>query len=68
MAKVKVFFLIKTTELLLLYISAMHRTFQRDLYLLRLRTAREYLKALNSSMNPISSDPNEPLKLSAQVS
>lgn len=45
----------------------MHRTFQRDLYLLRLRTAREYLKALNSSMNPISSDPNEPLKLSAQV-
>ena len=51
-----------------LVISAMHRTFQRDLYLLRLRTAREYLKALNSSMNPISSDPNEPLKLSAQVS
>ncbi|KAJ8309310.1 hypothetical protein KUTeg_014184 [Tegillarca granosa] len=45
----------------------MHRTFQRDLYLLRLNTAREYVKALENSMNPISSDPTEPLKLSAQV-
>lgn len=45
----------------------MHRTFQRDLYLLRLNTAREYVKALNNSMNPISTDPTEPLKLSAQV-
>ncbi|KAL3873186.1 hypothetical protein ACJMK2_036333 [Sinanodonta woodiana] len=46
---------------------AMHRTFQRDLYLLRLRAAREYAKALDKSMNPISSDPTEPLKLAAQV-
>lgn len=46
---------------------AMHRTFQRDLYLLRLNVAREYAKALDNSMNPISSDPTEPLKLSAQV-
>ncbi|XP_052770219.1 Bardet-Biedl syndrome 1 protein homolog [Mya arenaria] len=45
----------------------MHRTFQRDLYLLRLNTARAYAKALNQSMNPISTNPNEPLKLSAQV-
>ena len=45
----------------------MHRTFQRDLYLLRLNVAREYAKALDNSMNPISSDPTEPLKLSAQV-
>ncbi|XP_046372718.1 Bardet-Biedl syndrome 1 protein homolog isoform X2 [Haliotis rufescens] len=45
----------------------MHRTFQRDLYLLRLNTARQYLKALETSMNPISSDPAEPVKLSAQV-
>lgn len=47
--------------------SAMHRTFQRDLYLLRLNTARQYAKALSNSMNPISTDPGEPLKLSAQV-
>ncbi|XP_050407312.2 Bardet-Biedl syndrome 1 protein homolog isoform X2 [Patella vulgata] len=46
---------------------AMHRTFQRDLYLLRLNTARQYVKALDNSMNPISSDPTEPLKLSAQI-
>nr|KAG5712923.1 hypothetical protein BaRGS_007520 [Batillaria attramentaria] len=46
---------------------AMHRTFQRDLYLLRLNVAREYAKALDNSMNPISSDPTEPLKLSAQI-
>lgn len=45
----------------------MHRTFQRDLYLLRLNVAREYVKALENSMNPISSDPTEPLKLTAQV-
>ncbi|XP_069116574.1 BBSome complex member BBS1-like [Argopecten irradians] len=45
----------------------MHRTFQRDLYLLRLNTAREYVKSLENSMNPVSSDPTEPLKLSAQV-
>ena len=50
------------------FVSAMHRTFQRDLYLLRLNVAREYAKALDNSMNPISSDPTEPLKLSAQVS
>ncbi|ESO96483.1 hypothetical protein LOTGIDRAFT_115648 [Lottia gigantea] len=46
---------------------SMHRTFQRDLYLLRLNTARQYVKALENSMNPISSDPTEPLKLSAQI-
>lgn len=45
----------------------MHRTFQRDLYLLRLNTARAYAKALTNSMNPISSDPTEPIKLSAQI-
>ncbi|XP_021370593.1 Bardet-Biedl syndrome 1 protein-like [Mizuhopecten yessoensis] len=45
----------------------MHRTFQRDLYLLRLNTAREYVKSLENSMNPVSADPTEPLKLNAQV-
>ncbi|KAK0059786.1 Bardet-Biedl syndrome 1 protein [Biomphalaria pfeifferi] len=45
----------------------MHRTFQRDLAQLRLKVLREYVKALDSSMNPISSDPMEPLKLSAHV-
>ena len=52
---------------LCLTLSAMHRTFQRDLYLLRLNTLREYAKSLDNSMNPISSDPTEPLKLNAQV-
>ncbi|XP_059157343.1 Bardet-Biedl syndrome 1 protein homolog [Physella acuta] len=46
---------------------AMHRTFQRDLSLLRLKVMREYVKVLDSSMNPISSDPMEPLKLTANV-
>ncbi|KAL5009299.1 hypothetical protein ScPMuIL_014880 [Solemya velum] len=45
----------------------MHRTFQHDLYLLRLRASREYVKALENSMGPVSSDPDEPIKLSAQV-
>lgn len=45
----------------------MHRTFQRDLAQLRLKVMREYVKALDNSMNPISSDPMEPLKLSAHV-
>ncbi|PIK35713.1 putative Bardet-Biedl syndrome 1 protein, partial [Apostichopus japonicus] len=45
----------------------MHRMFQHDLYRLRLNTAREYVKVLNSSMNPISTNLSEPLKLAAQV-
>ena len=45
----------------------MHRQFQHDLYRLRLETARSYVKALENSMNPISTNPQEPLKLSAQV-
>lgn len=49
-------------------ITAMHRMFQHDLYRLRLNTAREYVKVLNSSMNPISTNLSEPLKLAAQVS
>ena len=47
---------------------AMHRQFQHDLYRLRLETARNYVKSLQHSMNPISTNPAEPLKLSAQVS
>ncbi|CAL1540056.1 unnamed protein product [Lymnaea stagnalis] len=46
---------------------AMHRTFQRDLAQLRLKVMREYVKVLDNSLNPISSDPMEPLKLSAHV-
>lgn len=48
--------------------SAMHRTFQTDLYLLRLRTARAYVQALESSLNPVSATGREPLKLHAVVS
>ena len=46
----------------------MHRQFQHDLYRLRLETARNYVQALENSLNPISTDPQEPLKLAAQVS
>ncbi|XP_053058868.1 Bardet-Biedl syndrome 1 protein isoform X3 [Acinonyx jubatus] len=45
--------------------TAMHRTFQTDLYLLRLRTARAYVQALESSLNPVSVTAREPLKLHA---
>ncbi|XP_033121921.1 Bardet-Biedl syndrome 1 protein-like, partial [Anneissia japonica] len=45
----------------------MHRTFQHDLYRMKLATARAFMKSLDNSMSPISSNPAEPLKLSAQV-
>lgn len=47
---------------------AMHRTFQTDLYLLRLRAARTYVQALESSLSPVSAAAREPLKLHAVVS
>lgn len=46
----------------------MHRTFQADLYLLRLRAARAYAQALESSLSPVSATAREPLKLHAVVS
>ncbi|XP_009006772.3 BBSome complex member BBS1 isoform X3 [Callithrix jacchus] len=46
---------------------AMHRAFQTDLYLLRLRAARTYLQALESSLSPVSTTAREPLKLHAMV-
>nr|XP_058923927.1 Bardet-Biedl syndrome 1 protein isoform X2 [Kogia breviceps] len=45
--------------------TAMHRTFQADLYLLRLRAARAYAQALESSLSPVSATAREPLKLHA---
>ncbi|XP_061058078.1 Bardet-Biedl syndrome 1 protein isoform X2 [Eubalaena glacialis] len=47
--------------------TAMHRTFQADLYLLRLRAARAYVQALESSLSPVSATAREPLKLHAVV-
>uniref|UniRef100_A0A2K5KGC8 BBSome complex member BBS1 n=1 Tax=Colobus angolensis palliatus TaxID=336983 RepID=A0A2K5KGC8_COLAP len=47
--------------------TAMHRAFQTDLYLLRLRAARAYLQALESSLSPVSATAREPLKLHAVV-
>ncbi|KAK2100098.1 Bardet-Biedl syndrome 1 protein [Saguinus oedipus] len=47
--------------------TAMHRAFQTDLYLLRLRAARTYLQALESSLSPVSTTAREPLKLHAMV-
>ncbi|GCB83842.1 hypothetical protein scyTo_0024332, partial [Scyliorhinus torazame] len=46
---------------------AMHRAFQMDLCRLRLRAAREYAKALEASLAPVSADPQEPLKMNAVV-
>jgi hypothetical protein len=43
------------------------RVFQHDLYQLRLNTARAYVSALETSASPVSSDPEEPLKLTVQV-
>jgi Bardet-Biedl syndrome 1 protein len=45
----------------------MHQTFQRELYKFRIKTAREFLKSLSNSSTPISTNPNEPIKLNAQV-
>uniref|UniRef100_A0A8D2B8N5 Bardet-Biedl syndrome 1 n=1 Tax=Sciurus vulgaris TaxID=55149 RepID=A0A8D2B8N5_SCIVU len=47
--------------------TAMHRSFQTDLYLLRLRAARAYVQALESSLSPMSATAREPLKLHAVV-
>ncbi|RWS02729.1 Bardet-Biedl syndrome 1 protein-like protein, partial [Dinothrombium tinctorium] len=44
-----------------------HRTFQQDLYRLRLTTSRTYVKAITASLNPISANIVDPLKLSAQI-
>jgi len=46
----------------------MHRTFQRDLFQLRLDAARACVMAMSSCNNPIGGDRAEPLKLSVQVS
>ncbi len=45
----------------------MYQTFQQELFKFRLKAAREFLKSLTSSLTPISTNPNEPLKLNAQV-
>ncbi|XP_017296240.1 Bardet-Biedl syndrome 1 protein [Kryptolebias marmoratus] len=46
---------------------AMHRTFQMDLSRTRLAAARAYVKALESSLTPVSSSLSEPLKMNAVV-
>ncbi|XP_069501037.1 BBSome complex member BBS1 [Ambystoma mexicanum] len=46
---------------------AMHRVFQMDLYRLRLMAARAYVKALESSMSPVSATLLEPLRINAVV-
>ncbi|XP_023566372.1 Bardet-Biedl syndrome 1 protein isoform X2 [Octodon degus] len=47
--------------------TGMHQTFQTDLYLLRIRAARAYVQALESSLTPLSATSREPLKLHAVV-
>ncbi|XP_037610907.1 Bardet-Biedl syndrome 1 protein [Sebastes umbrosus] len=46
---------------------AMHRAFQMDLSRLRLAAAKAYVKALESSLTPMSSSLSEPLKMNAVV-
>ncbi|KAK1788178.1 hypothetical protein P4O66_016643 [Electrophorus voltai] len=46
---------------------AMHRAFQMDLSRLRLAAARTYVKALESSLTPVSASLAEPLKMNAVV-
>ena len=46
--------------------TSMHRTFQRDLCLLRLTSARSYVNALEKSLNPVSTS-GEPIKVSAHI-
>uniref|UniRef100_A0AAY3ZY42 BBSome complex member BBS1 n=1 Tax=Denticeps clupeoides TaxID=299321 RepID=A0AAY3ZY42_9TELE len=46
---------------------AMHRAFQMDLSRLRLAAARAYVKALESSLTPMSASLSEPLKMNAVV-
>ncbi|KAJ7996328.1 hypothetical protein DPEC_G00235950 [Dallia pectoralis] len=46
---------------------AMHRAFQMDLSRLRLAAARSYVKALESSLPPMSSSLSEPLRMNAVV-
>lgn len=45
----------------------MHRAFQMDLSRVRLSAAKAYVKALESSLAPVSSSPTEPLKMNAVV-
>ncbi|XP_041829644.1 Bardet-Biedl syndrome 1 protein [Melanotaenia boesemani] len=46
---------------------AMHRAFQMDLSRTRLAAAKAYVKALESSLTPMSSSLSEPLKMNAVV-
>ena len=45
----------------------MHQIFQKELYRFRIKTAKEFLSSLKTASTPISTNPNEPLKLNAQV-
>ncbi len=45
----------------------MHQTFQKELFKFRIKTAKQFLNSLETSSTPISTNPNEPLKLNAQV-
>lgn len=45
----------------------MHQTFQKELFRFRIKTAKQFLKSLQTSATPISTNPNEPLKINASV-
>lgn len=44
-----------------------HRMFQHDLFNMKLIAARAYVKAISTSLNPMTSNSSDPIKLSAQV-
>ena len=45
----------------------MHQIFEQELYKFRIRTAKEFLKSLQTASTPISTNPNEPIRLNAHV-
>jgi len=47
--------------------TAMHQLFQKDLFSLRLNTARSYVRNLATSMAPITTSQGASYKISAQV-
>ena len=47
--------------------SEIHQVFQSDLFKIRLNAARSLVRTIQTSLNPISSSIDDPLKLSAQV-
>jgi Bardet-Biedl syndrome 1 protein len=51
----------------IVFFKAMHQTFQKELFRFRIKTAKEFLRTITLASTPVSTNPNEPLKINAQV-